>query len=81
MTAKERKLEAREMEQAVMVLFRAVRSVARRKAYDYERELLRRVRDRIDVEIESMEEARGYCADLVSNEVKQEIIGNDESKD
>ncbi len=73
MTAKERKQEDAEIAQAVKVLRAAIQSIARRKARNYELELLRRVRDEVDCEINACAALAQLEANFTSEEIKQEL--------
>ncbi len=73
MNAKERKQEDAEIAQAVKVLRAAIQSIARRKARNYELELLRRVRDEVDCEINNCAAYARLEANFISDNIKREL--------
>lgn len=73
MTKKEKQAEAKEIEQAVRVLRATLRGIAKRKAHQYELQFLSQVRDIIDHEISLAQEVTQTLAQMVGNEVSEEI--------
>lgn len=74
MNKKERQAEEKELNEAVRTLRTALRYMARRKADRYEREFLLRVRDMIDREIADDAYISSHMAEMVGNEVKEELL-------
>ena len=54
-------------------MYAAIDSMSRRKARQYEREFLTRIRDMIDKKIKAQDEFGNYYAECVAERVKQEF--------
>lgn len=74
MNQKEKKAEEQELTKAVSVLCATIRSIAHRKARRYEQEFLIRVRDMLDMEIDSNADVSKASAKYVADEVEREIL-------
>lgn len=70
---KEKQNEEKELDEAVRVLGAAISAIASRKARRYEQELLRRVRDMIDVQLEVKTDVEQYSAEHMAQEIKREV--------